>query len=90
MQKKLTKREKERQRIRNYTWSADRGELIKNDCFRIAKRLNISIVENDGVFYIERDGSRTLLCEPVNPKQKWLEVCNLLREMLPESERYMI
>ena len=89
MQKKLTKREKEKQSKRTYTWSADRGELIKNDCFRIAKRLNILLEEIDGVIYMEKDGARSVLCEPLDQKKKWLEACNLLRQMLPESERYM-
>jgi hypothetical protein len=90
MGKKLTKRDKEKQRMRTYTWSADRGELIKNNSFRIANRLNLTLIEDEGVFYMEQDGKRSFLCKPADPKKKWLEVCNILRQMLPESERYMI
>lgn len=54
---------------------------------RLADHLKISLIESKGIIYLEKDGEKSVLCKPANPKKIWSETYNILHEMLPKDKR---
>ena len=72
-----SKKQKERYRYSD----ADREEWCKKTSMEMARSSIFSLIEENGIVYMEKEGKKEVLCDPINPKKIWEETLHVLQDM---------